>query len=383
MSEVIYTIGTVLFGGGIGDTAYYEVEGLYRNGALRYAIAYDYKQNKVPSSKIKRLKYLKYLDMPLGFTRARIFPVLPQYEVMNNLFDSIASRYVDGAEVFYGWMNMSLNQIKRAKKLGIKTIVECASSYPLYQLKILEEEYRKWNIPFKIRSQKIYLKALKEIKEADFIKIPSDFVQETFIKNGIPEEKLIKIPFGVDLEKFQPKDNYNNEIFRAVFVGTVSIRKGVPYLLKAWSELNLKDAQLYVVGAISPDVKMIIAKYSKLKSIIFTGRVKDIVPILRESDVFVFPSIEEGSALVTYEAMASGLPSVVTYNSGSIVRDEKDGFVIPIRDIKSLKDGIQYFYENPSEVKRMGKNARKHVEKYTWYNYGENLYNELKRLGLL
>jgi len=77
LSEVIYTIGAVLFGGGIGNTAYYEVEGLHRNGSLRYAIAYDYKENKVPSSKIKKLKYLKYLDMPLGFTRARILPVLP------------------------------------------------------------------------------------------------------------------------------------------------------------------------------------------------------------------------------------------------------------------------------------------------------------------
>lgn len=378
--DVIYTIGTTLFGGGIGNTAYYEAEGLYRNDALKYVVAYDYKKNKIPNDKVKTLKFLKYVDMPLGFTRARFIPKLPQYEIMNNLFDYLASKYMEERQdVFYGWMGMSLRQIRKAKKLGMKTVVVCASSHPTHQRKILEEEYKKWNVPFDIGDYKIYLKSLKELEEADFIKIPSDFVEKTFIECGVPKEKLIKIPFGVDLDKFETKKKYENNKFRLVFVGSVGIRKGIPYLLKAWDELNLKNAELYVVGAILNDIRYVIKKYKQRKDIIFTGHTNPI-PHLQKSDVFVFPSIEEGSALVTYEAMAVGLPSIVTFNTGSIVRDEKDGFVIPIRDVGALKEKILYFYENRDEIKKMGKNARKHVEKYSWENYEDRLFESLKEI---
>ena len=377
--EVIYTIGTTLFGGGIGNTAYYETEGLYRNDALKYVVSYDYNKNKIPKNKVKTLKFLKYIDMPLGFTRARFIPKLPQYEIMNNLFDYLASKCVGEGDIFYGWMGMSLRQIRKAQHLGMKTVVVCASSHPTYQRKILKEEYKKWNVPFDLGSYKIYLKSLKEIKEADFIKIPSDFVEKTFIEHGIPKEKLIKIPFGVDLDRFKPKKEYENDKFRVAFVGSVGIRKGAPYLLKAWDELNLKNAELHVVGAILNDIKHIIKKYKQRKDIIFTGHANPI-SYLQKSDVFVFPSIEEGSALVTYEAMATGLPSIVTFNSGSVVRDGKDGFVIPIRDVKTLKEKILYFYENRNEIKRMGKNARKHVEKYSWESYGNRLFESLKEI---
>jgi hypothetical protein len=75
--EAIYTIGVTLFGGGIGNTAYYEAEGLNRNNALKYIVVYDYKKHKIPNDKVKRLKFLKYIDMSLGFTRARFIPKLP------------------------------------------------------------------------------------------------------------------------------------------------------------------------------------------------------------------------------------------------------------------------------------------------------------------
>ncbi len=377
--KVIYTIGATLFGGGIGNTAYYEAEGLYRNDALKYVVAYDYKKNKIPKDKVKTLKFLKYLDVPLGFTRARFAPKLPQYEIMNNLFNYLVPKYVTEGDIFYGWMGMSLRQIRKAKHLGMKTVIVCASSHPIYQRKILEEEYKKWGVPFILGNYKIFLKSLKEIKEADFIKIPSDFVEKTFIKYGISEEKIIKIPFGVDLDKFRPKKNYRNDKFRLVFVGSVGIRKGIPYLLKAWNELNLKDAELYIVGALLQDIKHIY-KNAKIKNIFFTGHVNSILPYLQKSDVFIFPSIEEGSALVTYEAMATGLPSIVTFNTGSIVKDGKDGFVIPIRDVEALKEKILYFYENKNEIKRMGKNARKHVEKYSWESYGDKLFERLKKI---
>ena len=98
------------------------------------------------------------------------------------------------------------------------------------------------------------------------------------------------------------------------------------------------------------------------------------------ADIFVMPSLCESFGKVILEAMASGLPVIATTNTGArdVVKDGKHGFIIPIRDSKAIKDKIQYFYDNPSEIKRMGKNARKVAENYTWDRYSEKIADSLE-----
>jgi len=82
------------------------------------------------------------------------------------------------------------------------------------------------------------------------------------------------------------------------------------------------------------------------------------------------------------EAMARGLPVITTKNVGSseLIENGKEGFVIPIRDVKSLRECILYFYDNPSEIKRMGKNSFEKITKYTWGRYGNNLIEIYKEI---
>ena len=284
----------------------------------------------------------------------------------------MASKKIEKCDIFHGWRNTSKKQIIKARKLGAKIIVTNASSHPLTQKKLIEEEYKKYNIEIKVFSKKMLERVLWELKNADYIIIPSEFAEKSFLENNFPKEKLIRIPFGVDLDKYPPVKEKKDHKFRALFVGQVTIRKGISYLLKAWDELKLKNAELIIVGNICSDAKKIEKRYEKSKSIIFTGY-DDPKKYYKISDIFVFPSIEEGSALVTYEAMASGLPLVVTFNSGSIVRDGKEGFVIPIRDVKAIKEKIKYFYDNPKEAEKMGKNARKLVEKFPWEKHAKEI----------
>ncbi|MBA7713935.1 hypothetical protein ES703_122946 [subsurface metagenome] len=63
-----------------------------------------------------------------------------------------------------------------------------------------------------------------------------------------------------------------------------------------------------------------------------------------------------------------------------MARDGEDGFVIPIRDVKAIKEKIQYFYDNPEEIKRMGRNAREYIEKYTWERYGDGLVKAYEKI---
>lgn len=239
---------------------------------------------------------------------------------------------------------------------------------------MLDEEYALWDIKFDTAREEDIVRLEEEINNSDYVLIPSDFIEQSFIKQNFPKEKLIKIPFGVDLKKFSPKKNKPDNKFRAVFVGSVQVRKGIQYILKSWSELKLKNAELIIVGRVWPDGHSIVEKYKTDPTIKFVG-FEDPRGYYQQSDICVFASIEEGSALATYEAMASGLPLITTFNSGSVVRDGKDGFIIPIRDVSALKNKISYFYNNRAEIKKMGKNARKHMEQFSWEKYGEKLIN--------
>jgi glycosyltransferase involved in cell wall biosynthesis len=110
------------------------------------------------------------------------------------------------------------------------------------------------------------------------------------------------------------------------------------------------------------------------------GYVPDQAALLQTADVFVLPSIQEGSALVTYEAMASGLPVIITKNCGSIARNGQDGFIVPIRDPGTLANRLTAFAREPALRRSMGQAARRHVLDFSWERYGERLVEAYTRI---
>jgi glycosyltransferase involved in cell wall biosynthesis len=100
----------------------------------------------------------------------------------------------------------------------------------------------------------------------------------------------------------------------------------------------------------------------------------------QQADVFVFPSLYEGSALVIYEALASGLPVITTPNSGSVVRDGLEGYVVPIRDARALAEKIAQLYSDRALRKDMGARARRRAEEYPWSAYRRRLAEFIRPL---
>jgi len=164
-----------------------------------------------------------------------------------------------------------------------------------------------------------------------------------------------------------------DETFRCLFVGQISIRKGIPDLLEAWRLLNWQDAELWLVGREANDIQSVLDQYRHLPGLRWLGHVDNIADIYAQTDVFVFPSLEEGSALVTYEAMASELPLVLTHNSGSVARDDTDGFLVPIRSPQQIADKLETLRRDPKLRRQMGQNGRSRILTYTWDNYRQKL----------
>lgn len=378
--EVCYSIAARLAGGGIGTTAYQAVLGIHRHGYLKTVFCDSYNLSKV--------RPLRGLDPQA--THASLMekiPVIPQpyqWLIKDNLHDFLVSQKLPKCDIFHGWNGHCLRSLRRARDLGAVGVVERASSHPLTYEKLLREEYRKWGLRIDPIHPWTKNRLLTELEKTDFITVPSPFAYQSMTKNGVPKEKLVMLPFGVDVKKFKVqkakrKTKTQSLKFTALFVGQVGIRKGALYLLEAWKKLSLRDAELVLLGEVEPDASKILDLKS-LKSVKFKGY-KDPLPFYQEADVFVFPSLEEGSALVTYEALACGLPVITTFNSGSVVEDGKEGFIIPIRDAKALAERIRFLYDNENIRLRMSRAAREKAEQYTWTDYGERLvrfYEQVK-----
>jgi len=303
--------------------------------------------------------------------------------IADNLFDFLVSRRIGNCDIFHGWLGYSLNTIKKLRENKTKVLLDMFTAHPDYSNELLKEEYVRFGLNPVLCNHTLREKYLDEIREADFLVAPSQYVYDTCVAKGVPEKRMRVIPFGVDLKRFRPIEK-QDDVFRLIYVGAVSLNKGIHYLLEAFKQLRLPNSELVLIGRLQPEFKSLLSKYE--------GRFKHISHIPNDqltnwygnSSVFVFPSLTEGSALVTYEAMACGLPSIVSQNSGSVVRDNIDGFVIPIRDIETLKEKILFFYQNDGKRKEMGESARKHVENFTWGRYGEKLmefYKEIYNAG--
>lgn len=335
---------------------------------------------KVKSVFIKEVLERSYRKLP-GFVQKLYNP----QAFICDLFDKLASKKLEKADIFVGWSSFSLYSLRKAKELGTKTVLERGSSHIVYQYEILKEEYERFGYKptfDDLPHPKIIEKELKEYEEADYISIPSLFVKRTFLEKRIPENKILHIPYGVDLTHFKqvPK---NDNIFRVIFVGKVCLRKGFQYLVQAFSELKLKNSELLVVGPLSNDIKPIFEKYKN--NFNYIGRVpqNELYKYYSQANVFVLPSIEEGLAMVQLQAMACGLPLIVTTNTGGedIVRDDIDGFIIPIRDVEKLKEKILFFYENPDIAKKMGENAKERAKlSFTWHDYGEKIFESYSKI---
>ncbi len=327
------------------------LSGFYSIGALRY-LFYKSKQ--------------RFLDQETVF-----------------LFDKLVSlslKKASDGDFFHG-LNMSCESaLKRAKKLGYKTFVERACPHIDVQEKLLNEEYRLLSAPpeQKPLRKKVLARMKNEYELADYIVVPSQYSLKSFIELGFPREKLLAVPLSFE-KSVSPPASRNYGKLRFLCIGGNFYRKGTFYLLKAWAKVNTKNAELVIKGGIPSQY----AGLAAIKNVtVLNKRVsnEEIEKMYHEAHVFVLPSIDDGFGLVAAEAMACGLPVIVTKNVGMAdgVKDGENGFIMPIRDISALADRIKFFCDNPGKAKEMGDEALKESSFFSHENYVKRMIEAYK-----
>ena len=217
----------------------------------------------------------------------------------------------------------------------------------------------------------LHARRLRELELADLVLVPSDHIAGELVRHGTPKSKIRVVPYAADTERFQPGPSAGNgRECTFLFAGGICQRKGVGYLLQAWEKVRRPGWRLRLLGPLPKDPGAL-GPLLELDGVECLGRVghSEVPAKMAAADVFVFPSLFEGSAVVTYEALASGLPCVVTAEAGSVVRDRVEGFVVPPGDVDSLALAMERLGSDPTLRGAMSAAARRRAEAFDWPRY--------------
>jgi starch synthase len=208
---------------------------------------------------------------------------------------------------------------------------------------------------------------------ADRVVVPSEYVRDTMVENGRDPATIDLLPFPIDVARFTPAASSRGDgRLRALFVGQIGLRKGVKYILEAARLLARPDIEIVLVGGIVDGTDWL-ERYDGLYRHIANVPYAEMPDIFRSADVFVFPSLHEGSAMAVNEALASGLPAIVTPNAGAIVRDSIEGFIVPLRDTSAIADRLARLADDAELRCRMGAAARSRAEAHDATAYAARL----------
>jgi alpha-maltose-1-phosphate synthase len=274
------------------------------------------------------------------------------------LDDACKKFLVHTNDVFFFYNGSGLNSCRYAKSKGILTVVETVTTHVDYQERILREEHLLLKLPFVPFQKQDKERRMKEYEEADYIVVPSEFVRNSFLQYGFPQNKLFKVPYGFNTykhEKQNQETSSNTQTFTVLYVGSISVRKGLRYLIKAFEKFNHPRKKLVLVGSTS--VPSGIEDIQIPDTVSFTGPLKgkDLEEAYQQADVFCLPSIEDGFGLVLGEALSYGIPVISTTNTGAydIIVEGENGFIVPIRDEESISSKLQLLADDRDLLNQM------------------------------
>ena len=306
-------------------------------------------------------------------------------------FGRFAARNLPGctADILTGWSSATLEAIPVAHDLGLKVVIERGSTHIVHQTDVLTEEYKRHGLTFQATDPGIIERELAEYEQADAIAVLSRHSAQTFAKSGIDLNKLIVNPLGVDLDGYsapdRPSDRPSDRPCRILFVGSVGLRNGVPTLINAFAQIK-DPAELHLIGPIEEEFKPTLDRLAS-DNIHVRGPVAghDLPKIYADADIFCLPSIEEGFGMVVPQAMAAGLPVVVSEPVGAadilIHGGSSGGIIVPPGNAAALSMALAGLVADASRRTSMGQAARDTVnDGYGWDDYIDRLVAAYERL---
>jgi glycosyltransferase involved in cell wall biosynthesis len=282
----------------------------------------------------------------------------------------------------YAYEDGALYSFKMAKQLGISCFYDLPIGYWRAARKLMESELERWPdwsgtlTGFKDSLDKLSKKD-EELRLADRIFVASTFTAKTLKEYPGNLAQIEIIPYGFPPVGETKKYNSNKPL-KVLFVGGLSQRKGIAYLFEAADRLG-SAVELTVVGHKPVEdclpLNAALDKHQWIPSLPHG----DILKLMREQDVLVFPSLFEGFGLVITEAMSQGTPVITTDRTAGpdLIEHGKNGWIIEAGSTEAIIEVLEDLLHNPGQISQVGKNAMETAQKRPWSVYGEELAEKL------
>lgn len=335
----------------------------------------------IPTDKIRQ-----YPTFGLGITLLRLFAtrlgrIDHAYLAIGSTFAKLAAGGVPSeTNVIYGFNGASLEAFRAPRARGCYKVLEQTMAPRAVEDRILKEAqatYPGWADKAASRHgfsrPALYRREAAEWEAADVIVCGSQFVVDGIAEAGGPEKKCVVVPYGVDPNSFpsRAREIRVNQPLNVLFIGAVTLRKGAPLVLEAARLLGV-DAHVRMVGAIEvpADKELEMRRHVELFGPVPRSEMRQ---HFEWADLFLLPSFCEGSATVTYEAMASGLPQIVTKNTGAYVVDGQEGRLVPSSDPVAIATAVRTYMANPQSYALSSRMALTTIQSLSIDKYRERL----------
>lgn len=275
--------------------------------------------------------------------------------------------HLEGSELIHGWSQWSEPSLRWAQERGIPTVLERSSAHILEQSRLLRDEHGRLGLTWSPTHPRIEAMELREYELCTEVAVPSLFVERTFLERGFPRERLFRNALGVNLSHFRPPAQPplppGESGLRAIYAGSLSIRKGLPDLLIGFATAALPNARLTLVGGNTPELAPLLAQQPAGVERLGHRPQAELVQHYGRAHCFVLASIEEGMAMVQLQALACGLPLICTTHTGGEdllrlggaeplarpegVQEFAAGFLVPIHAPEAIAWCLRQLAERP------------------------------------
>lgn len=374
--RVLYSFPHKLGADRICYTAWQQVNGLAAAGA-QVEVHPGVLHREVPAGVVVR-PTLAWGKMRLPY---KLLGTLRACAMHDRIVARRLERHAREIDIVHAWPLGAQHTLRTARRLGIPAVLERPNAHTRFAYKVVQEECDRIGVPLPRDHEHAYNEDVlrreeQEYKLADRLLCPSDFTARTFRDYGFSEHQLARHIYGYDPTVYFPpaQGRKPNQGLRALFVGVCAVRKGVHFALEAWLRSSAHiDGTFQIAGEFLPAYASALSPMLAHPSVRVLGHRNDVPELMRNSDVLVLPTIEEGFGLVCTEAMGSGCVPLVSEACTDLCRHMENSLVHRIADTDALTAHFNMLNESPALLKALRSGALATAPGVTWTMAGRKL----------
>lgn len=291
-------------------------------------------------------------------------------------FGRWAAARIPPAECVQGWTGYSLETFRALRGTPTLRVAQRASAHIITQRDLIVRELEEFGVRGEPVHPGMVERELAEYAEADYVQVISSFARDSFIAQGFPAERLMVTPLGVDVTRVTRVEHGSaGGPLRVLYLGHVSFRKGIQYLLPAMARLGTA-AELSLIGGVTPDGEELLRRMASGREHRGHAQRSELPALFSRHDVLILPSVEDGFGAVISEAMAAGLPVIASTHTGGpdVIHHGVNGLLVEPRNVDAIVEAIELLASDPERRRAMGEAAYRSMQsRSTWPQHVDDL----------